>query len=426
MTDIKTLPLNDGDSSTPAREKTVAELENEARERTQAQRQASAPVDDVKPDQPEVNQLKKRGNNRLMTPGILLLAVLIVLAWMGDWIYAHFMNAPAQTSGQTEAVQDEVSSGSRRHDMGLAANPMGVQTVTASTPATGETLPAAAPRATFSKAMALDAVSDTPDNGQATPASRAEEREGQAVTTPPASSPYVPCTVKLVQDAKGDLVCPAGAEASPESPPAVSAITGVQRIRLDPDLYIPVDTYIPCTLQTRFVSDVAGHISCLISGDVYSESKHVRLIPAGTRARGVYKTGTLNHGQGRMFVMWTGLRTPNGLKIPMVDAQVVGQLGESGIDGWVDTHFWERFGNAMLLSTVQDVAAAAAGASPSKDRNTDYTENSRAAAAEMAKAALDNSINIPPTMYKNQGDIIGIMTGSDIDFSHVYKLEYRK
>ncbi|MBJ3817078.1 TrbI/VirB10 family protein [Shimwellia pseudoproteus] len=226
-------------------------------------------------------------------------------------------------------------------------------------------------------------------------------------------------------DASGKLACPVGAEASPGVAPAVSTVTGVQRMRLDPDLYIPVDTYIPCTLQTRFVSDVAGRISCLISEDVYSESTHVRLIPAGTRARGVYKTGTLNHGQARMFVMWTELRTPDRLKIPMVDSQVVGQLGEAGIDGWIDTHFWERFGNAMMLSTVQDVAAAAASSAPSKDRNTDYTENSRAAAAEMAKTALDNSINIPPTIYKNQGDIIGIMTGSDIDFSGVYSLKLK-
>jgi hypothetical protein len=38
--------------------KTVAELEVEARRRAQAQRKESAPVEDVKPDQPEVNSLK--------------------------------------------------------------------------------------------------------------------------------------------------------------------------------------------------------------------------------------------------------------------------------------------------------------------------------------------------------------------------------
>ncbi|AUC44675.1 Type IV secretion system protein virB10 [Dickeya solani] len=100
-------------------------------------------------------------------------------------------------------------------------------------------------------------------------------------------------------------------------------------------------------------------------------------------------------------------------------------MGEAGISGRIDTHFWERFGNALMLSTVQDVAAAAANTAPGKDRNTDYTENTRAAASEMAKTALENSINIPPTMYLNQGEVIGIMTGTDIDFSSVYQLRLK-
>ncbi|EBS2538945.1 conjugal transfer protein TrbI, partial [Salmonella enterica subsp. enterica serovar Livingstone] len=49
----------------------------------------------------------------------------------------------------------------------------------------------------------------------------------------------------------------------------------------------------------------------------------------------------------------------------------------------------------------------------------------RQAMAEMAKVALENSINIPPTMYKNQGDIITIMVGEDIDFSDIYELKVK-
>ncbi|HAU6441448.1 TPA: hypothetical protein JD886_26430, partial [Citrobacter freundii] len=45
--------------------------------------------------------------------------------------------------------------------------------------------------------------------------------------------------------------------------------------------------------------------------------------------------------------------------------------------------------------------------------------------AEMAKTLLENSINIPPTMYLNQGDVIGLVTGADIDFSDVYRLRMR-
>ncbi|MGC6738308.1 TrbI/VirB10 family protein, partial [Escherichia coli] len=128
---------------------------------------------------------------------------------------------------------------------------------------------------------------------------------------------------------------------------------------------------------------------------------------------------------GRMFVMWEQLRTPDNKRIDMVNTAAAGPLGEAGIDGWIDSHFWERFGGSLMLSMVQDVAAAAADNAPGKDRNVDYTENSRQAMAEMAKVALENSINIPPTMYKNQGDIITIMVGEDIDFSDIYELKVK-
>ncbi|WP_337049927.1 VirB10/TraB/TrbI family type IV secretion system protein [Serratia fonticola] len=409
------------DSTDAGREKTVAELEAEARKRAQAQHHAAVPTEDIKPGQPEVNRLKKRSTNRLMTLGILCLAALIVLAWMGDWAFNHFMSDPAHKATPEKTAPDEVSTGNRRQGMGQATPRRVFQdtpaAATTTTPRQPHTVP---PPVSFSKSMALAAAPGSPESSQGATLSRTTERSVTRGKASPAGIPSAPsCTA--VRDASGTLTCPAVATAAP----TVASVSGVQRITLDPDLSIPVDTYIPCTLQTRFVSDVAGRISCLISEDVYSASTHVRLIPAGTRARGVYKTGTLNHGQSRMFVMWTELRTPDGLKIPMVDSQVVGQLGEAGIDGWIDTHFWARFGNAMLLSTVQDVAAAAASSAPGKDRNTDYTENSRAAAAEMAKTALDNSINIPPTIYKNQGDIIGIMTGSDIDFSGIYRLKLK-
>jgi type IV secretion system protein VirB10 len=40
--------------------------------------------------------------------------------------------------------------------------------------------------------------------------------------------------------------------------------------------------------------------------------------------------------------------------------------------------------------------------------------------------ALENSINIPPTIYKNQGDIIGMLVGEDIDFSDIYALRMKQ
>ncbi|MEN1933996.1 TrbI/VirB10 family protein [Escherichia coli] len=180
----------------------------------------------------------------------------------------------------------------------------------------------------------------------------------------------------------------------------------MKRLGLDPDLYIPADRHIPCAMMQRFVSDVGGRFNCLISEDIYSASNAVRLIPAGTEARGLYRTGTLKNGQGASVprhhrAAHAGTR-PLGL-FRWLTAGPWGALGENGVAGWIDNHWLERIGNTLLLGTVQDFAAAASGSSPGKDRNTDYTENTRAATAEMAKTLSENSINIPPTMYLNPG-----------------------
>ncbi|MDT8773583.1 TrbI/VirB10 family protein, partial [Klebsiella pneumoniae] len=90
-----------------------------------------------------------------------------------------------------------------------------------------------------------------------------------------------------------------------------------------------------------------------------------------------------------------------------------------------DSHFWERFGGALMVGMIPDIGAWASNSAGKKDRNTDYTENSRQAMADMARTTLENSINIPPTLYKNQGEIINLITGEDIDFSNIYTLRLK-
>ena len=41
----------------------------------------------------------------------------------------------------------------------------------------------------------------------------------------------------------------------------------------------------------------------------------------------------------------------------------------------------------------------------------------------MAELALENSINIQPTGYANQGQQINILVARDIDFSDIYKVK---
>ncbi|MGP3592822.1 VirB10/TraB/TrbI family type IV secretion system protein [Vagococcus sp. WN89Y] len=382
-------------------ERSMAELEAEARERARKTMQVEEPKQNTSPGQPEVTRFRKTSSHRPLIVCLLSLFVLVALAFCGDRIFVLLKRG---SDAEAESVPPP-SGGTlkqERKDLGMDSNPFGPIGPEKPEVIADNHQTIIAPSPTLNKAVALADNSHSTSAPEHAPVSQ-NEQQNRAPQTEPQTNPT-------------------------EANTGVAKVTGVRRLGLDADFYLPVDRYIPCSMMQRFVSDVGGHISCLVSEDVYSASGHVKLLPAGTVARGVYRTGALQHGRGRLFVIWTELRTPepNSLQIPLTDTQATGPLGEAGIAGWIDTHFRERFGNALILSTVQDVAAAASDSAPGTDRNTDYTENTRAATAEMAKAALENSIDIPPTMYLNQGDVIGILTGTDIDFSSVWQLRLKK
>ncbi|WJM79952.1 VirB10/TraB/TrbI family type IV secretion system protein [Pectobacterium brasiliense] len=403
------------DKSIPEKtEKTVAELEAEARERARSAMASQAPEQNTPPGQPEVTRLRKASSRRTLLVSLLSLGALIALALGGDRFLASLKQRDDKAV-ETPAPPSASTGQHERKNLGMDNNPFGLfgqdkqETVTNNPPI--QTAPPSEPPA-LNKAAALT-------DGPSSAAESTQRGNTQASQTAPSGTQR--------NQSKDTPATTSSTEAN-DTNPGVAKVTSVRRLGLDPNLYLPVDRYIPCSMMQRFVSDVGGRISCLIGEDVYSANHYVKLLPAGTVARGIYRTGALQHGRSRMFVIWTELRTPEpgSLQIPLMDTEATGPLGEAGISGWIDTHFWERFGNALMLSTVQDVAAAVSDSAPGKDRNTDYTENTRAAASEMAKTALENSINIPPTMYLNQGDVIGIMTGTDIDFSSVYQLRLKK
>lgn len=217
------------------------------------------------------------------------------------------------------------------------------------------------------------------------------------------------------------------AATQPVSDPKAS-LTKITRVPYDPNLFVPENTAIPCSLDRRFVSDLTGRLICTINTDIYSANGNVKLIERGTGAHLIYKSGTLQHGQGRVFVMATKLRTRTEpfIDIPLIDSQAAGALGEAGADGWIDTHFLDRFMGAMMIGIIPDLSQWASGAANNnKDSQTDYTANSRQAFADIAREAFSNTVNIPPTLYKNQGDIITLIVGQDLDFSGIYRLKIK-
>ncbi|WP_455481900.1 type IV secretion system protein VirB10 [Bartonella sp. B35(2025)] len=188
------------------------------------------------------------------------------------------------------------------------------------------------------------------------------------------------------------------------------------------DLLITQGTQIDCTLETKIITTQPGMTTCHLTRDVYSTSGRVVLLDRGSKVVGFYQSG-LQQGQARVFVQWSRVETPSGVIINL-DSPSTGSLGEAGIGGWVDRHFWERFSGAIMISIVSDFGEWL----KSKMINTakDSPQPSNAQNAEsIVMETLQNSINIVPTLYKNQGERVNIFVARDLDFSNVYSLVAR-
>lgn len=177
-------------------------------------------------------------------------------------------------------------------------------------------------------------------------------------------------------------------------------------------------TQIPCVLQTRLVTDQPSILICQVTKNIYSADGSTLLIERGSKVFGEQKKAIIT-GQNMAFVNWSEIDTPYGVRV-RIDSLGTDSLGASGINVWVDEKWGKRFGGAILLSFIQDALATAS----QKTTNTTVVyDNSEANAGRMAEIALENSINIQPTGYANQGQQINILVARDIDFSDIYKVK---
>jgi len=186
------------------------------------------------------------------------------------------------------------------------------------------------------------------------------------------------------------------------------------------DLRLSAGAKILCAGDTAFDSTLAGISTCTVTSDVYSDNGHVLLIERGSTINTEFRSAPVQ-GQRRVFILSARIRTPNGVFV-QIDSPAADALGRMAIDGAVDNHWGERLGAAFLLSLVQDSIGYLASRSDSSN-GTVVFENTEQTGNDMADRVLNSTINIPPTITKNQGADFLIVLARDIDFSSVYQLE---
>ncbi|HTD57592.1 MAG TPA: type IV secretion system protein VirB10 [Solirubrobacteraceae bacterium] len=174
--------------------------------------------------------------------------------------------------------------------------------------------------------------------------------------------------------------------------------------------------FIDCTLETAIDSTLPGMTTCITATDTFSADGTIVLLERGTKLVGETR-GQVQQGSARLFVLWTEARTPTGVVVPL-SSPGTDELGRSGLLGEVNRHFWDRFGAAILLTVIN---GAVQGAVNSRNSGGSVVV-SPSTSTDVMTEVLRSTVNIPPTVTKNQGDRIQVFVARDVDFRPVYEL----
>ncbi|WP_320188479.1 type IV secretion system protein VirB10 (plasmid) [Agrobacterium rosae] len=213
------------------------------------------------------------------------------------------------------------------------------------------------------------------------------------------------------------------------------------------DALVAQGTMIRGFLETAINTDLPGMVRAVVREDVRSLDGSRTLIPKGSRLVGEYKSG-LARGQKRVYVVWSRVIRSDGLSVD-INSPGTDRLGRAGITGEIDTHFWERFGSALMLSVIGgaaeyvsslgETATGSARSISTTDPITGITTTittepdrssaeARSIAAEKSSSILQDianeefkqNANIPPTIYVAQGEPVIVFVRRDLDFSDFY------
>ena len=190
-----------------------------------------------------------------------------------------------------------------------------------------------------------------------------------------------------------------------------SAITQAEVIA-NPSNTVIQGTMIQAVMETALDSSLPGQTRAIISEDVFSYDGSRLLIPRGSRLIGRYRSG-IEIAQKRVTIAWDRIVLPNNQTVQI--SSVGGdELGRSGVTGFVDTRFDERFGSAALISIIS-AAPSVAAAQVEDETTADVLEDVGDDLADATDSVIGEYLSIGPVIYVDQGARVTVMVDRDLE-----------
>ncbi|KPZ16634.1 TrbI/VirB10 family protein [Pseudomonas syringae group genomosp. 3] len=241
---------------------------------------------------------------------------------------------------------------------------------------------------------------------------------------PPNDQPSLPPS--LLADVQGGSSGDLGGESSTRKRSSLSDLGGTTfapaKAYLAPNrkYLVSHNTYTRCALYNEIISTHPGLVDCRLTDPLYSADGSTVIAAAGDKLTGE-QTVEVGPGETSVFTTWTEIETQSGVRAKL-DSLGAGPMGASGTEAWINRHYMQRFGGAVMLSFIQDALQAASNTTQKSSGSGGYTvNNSEQNVESMANKALDSTINIPDTAHLLPGTVITVIVARDIDFSSVFE-----
>jgi type IV secretion system protein VirB10 len=281
--------------------------------------------------------------------------------------------------------------------------------------------PVAEPRPPYLLARAFEPAEPAPPPERVQPVAPPAQQPvivqpAPAIIVAPDPPPRVAGGSALVFDASGrslQQATPSDAASEPTGSPVLANATGRARAAsiANRSTTVSQGTLIPAVLETGFNSSGPGFARALVQRDIYSFDGTRVLIPRGSRLIGEYGADAAP-GQKRALIAWSRLIRPDGVTIAL-GSPATDPVGRGGIRAKVDTHFFERFGGALLQS-VLDVGVNLASRSSNSPVIVALPGSLQGSSVSSAQPA-----QIPRTLSVERGASVSVFVARDLDFTDV-------
>lgn len=178
-------------------------------------------------------------------------------------------------------------------------------------------------------------------------------------------------------------------------------------------------TVIPAVLVSRINSDLPGDIIAMVTQDVYDgvTSEHL-IFPKGTKIYGLYNND-VNVGQEKVAAAFHRLLFPGGRSLTLGGMPGIDLVGQAGMNGQVNNHFWQMFGSSFLIAGLTNLLEKKQSTGSTTIINTGGSSGGGLTGAgtilsDVSKRVLDRNQNIPPTVTIEQGARFHILVKRDI------------